>query len=170
MSDMEAIVAKLNRSRAGLLSAVERVPAGRWQKRPGNGAWSAAEVVAHLTMVETAVVSGVTKWVQTEPKPVPFWKRLHIPPALGVLRLVKVKSPIPLDASLVGEKDAMLERYRTVREQTLVFVESNRERDLRRWRRPHPFMGSFNGNTWLKFIGCHEARHTKQIREIVKSL
>ena len=170
MSDMDAIVAKLNRSRAGLLSAVERVPVERWQKRPGNGAWSAAEVVAHLTMVETAVVSGVTKWVRTEPKPVPVWKRLHIPPALGVLRLVKVKSPIPLDTRLVGEKDAMLERYRTVREQTLAFVEANRERDLRRWRRPHPFMGSFNGNTWLKFIGYHEARHTKQIREIVKSL
>ena len=170
MSDMEAIVAKLNRSRAGLLSAVERVPAGRWQKRPGNGAWSAAEVVAHLTMVETAVVSGVTKWVQTEPKPVPVWKRLHLPLALTTLRLVKTKTSIPLDARLVGEKDAMLERYRTVREQTLAFVEANRERDLRRWRRPHPFMGSFNGNTWLKFIGYHELRHTKQIREIVKSL
>ena len=170
MSDMEAIVAKLNRTRAGLLAAVERVPAEGWQKRPGNGGWSAAEVVAHLTMIETAVVSGATKWVQTEPKPVPFWKRLHLPPALGVLRLVKVKSPIPLDASLVGEKDVMLERFRTVREQTLAFVESNRERDLRRWRRPHPFMGSFNGNTWLKFIGYDEVRHTRQILEIVKSL
>ncbi len=30
MRDMDAIVAKLNRSRAGLLSAVERVPAERW--------------------------------------------------------------------------------------------------------------------------------------------
>ncbi len=170
MSDMKAIVAKLNRSRAGLLAAVERVPAERWQKRLGNGAWSVAEIVAHLTMVETAVVSGATKWVQTEPKPVPFWKRLHLPPALGVLRLVKVKSPIPLDASLVGEKDAMLGRDRTVREKTLAFVEANQHRDLRRWRRPHPFMGSFNGNTWLKFIAYHEARHTKQISEIVKSL
>ncbi len=167
---MKAIVAKLNRSRAGLLSAVERVPAERWQKRPGNGGWSAAEVVAHLTMVETAVVSGAIKWVQTEPKPVPFWKRLHLPPALGVLRLVKVKSPIPLDASVVGEKDAMLGRYRTVREQTLAFVEANQHRDLWRWRRPHPFMGSFNGNTWLKFIGYHELRHTKQIRQIARSL
>ncbi len=36
---MKAIVAELNRSRAGLLSAVERVPAERWQKRPGNGSW-----------------------------------------------------------------------------------------------------------------------------------
>ncbi len=167
---MEAIVEKLNRSRAGLLSAVERVPTERWQKRPGNGAWSAAEVVAHLTVVETAVVSGATKWVQTEPKPVPFWKRLHLPLALTTLRLVKTKTSIPLDTRLVGEKDAMLERYRTVRDQTLAFVETNRERDLRRWRRPHPFMGSFNGNTWLKFIGYHEARHTKQIRAIVKSL
>ncbi len=132
MSDMDAIVAKLNRSRAGLLSAVERVPAERWQKRSGNGGWSAAEVAAHLTMVETAVVSGATKWVHKEPKPVPVWKRLHLPPALEVLRLVKVKSPIPLDTRLVGEKDAMLERYRTVREQTMAFVEANRERDLRR--------------------------------------
>ncbi len=167
---MEAIVEKLNRSRAGLLAVVERVPAEHWQKRPPKGGWSVAEVVAHLTMVETAIVSGATKWVQTEPKPVPFWKRLHVPLALTTLRLVKTKTSIPLDARLVGERDAMLERFRTVRERTLAFVEANRERDLRRWRRPHPFMGSFNGNTWLKFIGYHEARHTRQIREIVKPL
>lgn len=170
MDSIDRIVFRLERVRRDLLAVVDRVPAENWQKRPAEGGWSVAEVVAHLTMVETAVVSGATKWMQTQPKPVPLWKRWHIPPALGTLRLVKVKSPIPLDSRLVGEKEAMLERFRSVREQTLAFLGANKHRDLRRWRRPHPFMGSFNGKAWLKFVGYHELRHTKQIRQIMKRL
>jgi hypothetical protein len=161
---------RLHRSRAGLLAAVERLPAEFWRKRPAANRWSAGEVIAHLIMVETAIQKGLGKMLASEPQRVPLWRRLHIPPKLSEYRLLKGETPIPLDPSLVREKDAMLEQFRALREGTLALLEANRERDLSRWRWPHPFFGSLNGWTWFKVIASHEVRHTKQIREIVKAL
>lgn len=170
MTDLGPIVEKLTAARAQLLAVAETVSAGLWQKQPAPGRWSAAEVIAHLTMVETAVLKGARKLLQTDPVPVPFWRRLHIPPKLSEYRLIKRQSPLPLDPAYLGEKDAMLERFRALRAETLAFLESNRGRDLTRWRWPHPFFGSLNASTWFKMISYHERRHTKQLREIVKAL
>lgn len=161
---------RLERSRAALLAATEAVAAESWRKRPAANRWSAAEVIAHLVMVETAIQKGLTKILGSEPQPVPFWRRLHIPPKLSEYRLLKAETPIPLDSSLVGEKETMLEEFRALRERTLALLEGNRDRDLSRWRFPHPFFGSLNGWTWFRVIASHEVRHTKQIREIVKAL
>ena len=153
-----------------MLAAVEKLPTESWRKRPAANRWSAAEVIAHLIMVETAIQNGLDKMLRREPQAVPFWQRLHIPPKLSEYRLLKAETPIPLDSSLVGEKDAMLEQFRALRERTLALLEANCDRDLSRWRWPHPFFGSLNGWTWFRVIASHEVRHTKQIREIVKAL
>lgn len=169
MSHFAPLVQKLNQVRARLLAETERVPAQQWQTRPAPGGWSAAEVIAHLTMVEEAIVNGAHKVIQAEPRPTPFWKRLHIPPKIAEWRFPKARSPIPLDPSLLGEKRAMLERFAASRQRVLAFLEANRSRDLSRWRFPHPFFGSLNVYTWFKTIYHHEIRHTQQLREIVKS-
>jgi hypothetical protein len=149
---------------------VERVPAALWQKRPAADRWSVAEVIGHLIMVETAIQQGFAKMLASEPQRVPFWRRLHIPPKLSEYRLLRAETPSPLDSSLVGEKDVMLEEFRALRKRTLALLEANRDRDLSRWRWPDPLFGSLNGWTWFTVIAYHEVRHTKQIREIVKAL
>jgi hypothetical protein len=149
---------------------VERVPAALWQKCPAADRWSVAEVIGHLIMVETAIQQGFAKMLASEPQRVPFWRRLHIPPKLSEYRLLKAETPIPLDPSVVGEKETMLEEFRALRKRTLALLEANRDRDLSRWRWAHPFFGSLNGWTWFTVIASHEVRHTKQIREILKAL
>lgn len=170
MANTQPVVQKLTQVRRELLAVAERVPPELWQKRPPNGGWSVAEVIAHLTMVETAILNGARKLMAAQPKSVPFWKRLHIPIKLAEWRFLRARTPIPLDPALVGEKDAMLERFRALRQQTLAFLEANRDHDLRRWRWPHPFFGSLNGRSWFKILYYHEIRHTKQLREIVRLL
>lgn len=164
------IAERLMQVRLQLLAVATGIPEELWQKQPAPGRWSAAEVIAHLTMVEAAVVEKAAKRVATEPRPVPLWRRLHIPPKLAEWRFKKVKTPVPLDPALLGEKQAMLERFAAVRQRTLAFLEANAGRDLRRWRWRHAIFGSLNGDTWLKSLGYHEIRHTKQLREIVGSL
>lgn len=170
MPNSRILVEKLNRVRADLLAVAESVPAEKWQKRPAHGGWSVAEVIAHLTMVETAITEGASKLVTREPKPVALWKRLHWPVKLAQWRFPKARTPVPLDPRLVGEKEAMLERFHAGRERTLGFLASNCDRDLGRWRWPHPFFGNLNGYTWFKLMYLHEIRHTKQMRAIVNSL
>ncbi len=170
MRDLNAILTHLNQTRAGLLAVLETIPAERWRKQPPQGGWSAAEVIAHLTMVEQAILGGAERVLQKEPTPISLWKRVHIPPMVSEWRTFKRQTPIPLDPALLDEKQAMLDRFQALRQRTLAFIETNQHRDLSRWRYPHPFFGSLNIYSWLRNIYHHEIRHTKQLREIARSV
>ena len=85
-------------------------------------------------------------------------------------RLIRRKTPIPLDPGIVREKEEMLVELRQVRERTLAFIEKTLERDLSKYRMPHPFLGTLNTYEWFQMIASHEIRHTKQMREIARTL
>jgi hypothetical protein len=171
MANLNAILARLSQTRAALLAVVDPIPPDCWRKPPRQGrGWSAAEVIAHLTMVETAILDGAERGLQKEPKRYPLWKRLHIPPLVAEWRLIKRQTPIPLDPALLDAKQPMLDRFAAARRRTLAFLEANRGRDLSRWRHTHPFFGSLNLYTWFKTIYHHEIRHTKQLRQIARSV
>ncbi len=170
MPDLDSILARLSQTRADLLAVVDPIPPERWRKAPPAGGWSAAEVIAHLTMVEGAILDGTERGLQKDPRSYPLWKRIHIPPILAEWRIVKRQTPIPLDPALVDDKQPMLDRFAASRRRTLALIEANRNRDLSRWRHTHPFFGSLNLYTWFKTIYHHEIRHTKQLREIARSV
>jgi hypothetical protein len=169
MKNLAPILEHLDRSRTHLLKTAQEIPDNRWRESPGEGAWSAGEVIAHLAMVEERIVGGANRVLQTPPEPVPPLKRIHLPLALTMFRGRKVKSPIPLDPNLVSEKPAALDRLSVTRKATLQFIESTQGRDLTAYRFPHPFLGSLNIYEWFRAIGYHELRHEKQIREIVEN-
>jgi hypothetical protein len=169
MRDIARIIDRLGRARTGLQAAVDAVPSGFWREQPRPGAWSAAEVIAHLTMVEGAITDGAAKLTRSAPRKVPFWKRLHLPVRLAAWRGVRAKTPIPLDPKLVGDKEEMLARFAALRQRTLTLLDENRKCNLSAYRWPHPFFGSLNFYDWFLLMAYHELRHTKQIREIVDS-
>jgi hypothetical protein len=169
MARSESIRAHLERCRAELQAAAKAVPEEVWQKCPAGGGWSAAEVVAHVLMVEQAITDGARKLIAVEPRRFSLRERLHPPLQLAAWRGVKRQSPIPLDRSLLGGREAMLERLAECRCRTLALVDENRSRDLRRWRWRHPFFGALNYYEWFRVVGYHDLRHAKQIREIVDS-
>jgi hypothetical protein len=90
--------------------------------------------------------------------------------AVAKSRLIRLETPIPLDPGILHEKEEMLAELRQVRERTLAFIEESMERDLSKYRMPHPFLGTLNTYEWFQLIASHEIRHTKQMREIVGSL
>lgn len=169
MDEMAFILQHLDKARARLLAAAGSVPADRWRQAPRAGTWSAGEVIAHLMMVEKRIVEGAEKIASAPPTAQPLWKRIHLPVRLGEWRGFRVKSPIPLDASLVAGKEASLEKLQAVRQETLRFIKHNRSRDLHGYRFRHPFFGSLNLYDWFHSIAHHESRHSKQLQEIVES-
>jgi hypothetical protein len=170
MSKLESSLQRLQRAQVGLLRAADLVPAEQWTKCPAEGAWSAGELVAHLIMVERIIITKADKVSEHPPKPVPLLKRFHLPMALVEARLIRRKTPIPLDPDLVREKEAMLAELRAVRERTLAFIDEKKDRDLgaHRWR--HPFLGMLTMYEWFEMIAAHEMRHTKQMLEIAANL
>lgn len=169
MRDVASIIELLNQAHLGLLEACDQIPQARWKRPPPKGGWSAAEILAHLTMVESAVWSGAREELSKRPPRRPFWKKLHIPVAVSSVRTIKRKTPIPLDAKLVKARQESLEGYSAARQRTLKLIAEQSNRDLTPYRRTHPFLGSLNLYDWMRVLAYHEIRHTKQIREIVKT-
>jgi uncharacterized damage-inducible protein DinB len=168
--ELDSLIACLSKTQAGFLQAADIVSADEWKTRPSEGRWSAAELVAHLVMVERAVIEKADRVAQKSPKRFPLLKRIHLPMALVASRLIRRKSPIPVDPEMLRGKEVMLAELRKARERSMAFLEETRGRDLGEYRWPHPALGTLNTYQWIQFISAHEIRHTKQMREIAASL
>ncbi len=153
-----------------MLRAADAVSAEQWDLRPRAGKWSAAELVGHVMTIERAVLGAADRAVQKPPQRFHALLRVHLPLALSESRMLRVKTPIPLDPELIQEKEAMLAELREVRERTLAFMEETSGRELGEYRWKHPFLGVLNLYEWMEMIAGHEIRHTKQMREIAASL
>src|SRR3989442_14253491 len=101
MADIVPILEHLARARGGLLSAADAVSRNVWQTPRRSGAWSAAEVIAHLMMVETSITNGAAKLVSSAQPHVPLIKRLNLPVRLAARCAFPGRRPIPLDPQLV---------------------------------------------------------------------
>jgi uncharacterized damage-inducible protein DinB len=167
---LNTVVENLDRAQKTFLRTADSVPAYLWRTPPGEGRWSAGELVGHLITVERAILRNMDKVLQKPPRALPFYKRFHIPMAVVELRLIRRKSPIPIDGQTLREKEGMLAELREVRERTLAFIGETMERDLSKYTMPHAFLGTLNVYGWLQMIASHEVRHTKQMQEIAKAL
>jgi uncharacterized damage-inducible protein DinB len=167
---LDSVIDCLAKAQTGFLSAADSVPAEEWTIRPSEGRWSAAELVAHLMMVERAVIGKADRVAQKPPKRVSLLKRIHIPMALVESRWIRRKSPVPVEPDMLRGKEVMLAELRTVRERSLAFLDETRGRNLGEYYWAHPALGTLNAYAWMQFIASHEVRHTKQMREIAASL
>jgi len=168
MMNLKPLLEKLRRTREKFQDAARAVPVRCWRTPPSAGAWSAAEVVAHVTMVETLMTGAAAKITRKPPVPVPLWKRTHIPVALVAWRGVRVESPIPLDTLLLDDREVMLSRLADQRLRTIAVLESGRESNFRKYRIQHPFLGSLHYYDWFRTLAAHDARHWNQLWEIIK--
>jgi uncharacterized damage-inducible protein DinB len=158
------------KAQTGLLSAADAVPAEEWKIRPREGRWSAAELIAHLMMIERAVIGKADRVAQNSPKRIPLLKRIHLPMAFVESRWIRRKTPVAVEPQMLRDKEVMLAELRTVRERSLSFLEETRSRNLAGYCWAHPALGTLNVYEWMRFLAAHEVRHTKQMREIAASL
>ena len=170
MMNLNRLIEKLQRSREGFEAAARSIPAPHWRTPPAEGAWSAAEVVAHVTMVETLMTGAAAKITKKPPVVVPLLKRFHIPVAVVAWRTVRVKTPIPLDTLLLDDREVMLSRLAEQRKRTISVLEADRETNLRRYRVQHPLLCSLHYYDWFRTLAAHDVRHTKQLRKVIRDL
>jgi len=170
MSSLDRILEKLSVAQERLLRAADAIPADLWNTPPRKGCWSAAEVIAHVIAIERTVIVVAGKILKKQPKQIPLLKRFRLPLAFAEIRLVRLKTPIPVDPQLLDEKKLMFAELQRVRGCTLALIEETRNRDLRVYRWQHPFLGSLNTYQWFALLASHQIRHEKQIREIAAQL
>ncbi len=166
MASLEEIREKLVSAQTAFCRAADGIAPDNWQLQPAPDAWSAAELVAHLVVVERGVIGKADSVTQKPQLPMPFRKRLHLPLWLVEARVIKRKSPLPQDPSLIAEKETMLGELRGARERTFAFLCETERRNLGAYRWRHPFLGMLNTYEWMEMIAAHQIRHTKQMQEI----
>ncbi len=123
MASLATIIENLARAQRDLLRAADAIPSDEWKTRPAEGRWSAGELIGHLSAVERVILNRTDKLLQKPPKPVPFFKRFHVPMMIVEARVIRRKASTALEPQTVREKEEMLAELLGVRERTLVFIE-----------------------------------------------
>ena len=166
---MHRILKRLNGSHEKLIATITPLSPEVFSRRPSENEWSVAEIVHHLNLVEERVIKELEKGLVNPPHQLGLLRRL-VPTAIVASRLIKVKAPKAMNPITPPDKEANIANYDATREKLKkLCATSNRER-LKQVIFKHPFLGPINGVATVSFVGYHEQRHLKQIREVLQKL
>ena len=156
----------LNETRDGLLAAVKGLTPAQWTFKPAPDRWSIAEIVEHITVVESYVNELIRNLPQA-PAPAADFN----PAKMEALILAKmpdrsVKYQAPEEIRPTGRwtPDETVKRFLAARRQNAESLENNPE--LRKHVVTHPAFGPVDGYEWILLTSAHSARHTQQILEV----
>lgn len=152
-----------------LMDTVGPLDSEIFMQRPADGVWSVGEIVQHLCLVEERVIKDLKRAIEAEPGRVSFLKRL-IPTSIVSLRVMKFQAPKVVDPIEVPEKQVAIENYNRARKSLKDLCTTHGKERFRQLVFKHPFLGRIDGTATIGFVGYHEQRHFKQIREVLKKL
>jgi len=166
---MKRVLRRLDSIHQKLLDVVAPLDSQQYSQAPAEGQWSVAEIVHHICLVEQRVTKELEGAITRAPQRVSFLRRF-IPTAIVSVRLVRVKAPKgmnPLDAPV---KEVAVQNLNRARESLKALCASHSSDRFRNLIFKHPFLGELDGVAAVSFIGYHELRHYKQIREVLREL
>lgn len=164
---MKRTLKRLNAIHQNLIGAITPIDPEIFARRPSAEEWSVAEIVQHLALVEARVIKDLQKALAKEPERVGFLKRL-IPTSIVASRLVRVKAPSAVNPLEVPDKETVIQNFQRARSSLQELCAAH---DIKRFRQVlfnHPFLGKIDGVATVSFVGYHERRHYKQIREVLR--
>lgn len=166
---MKRALQRLDTVHQKLLSTISQLEPDVYSQRPTAGDWSVAEIIHHLCLVESRVIKELEKAIARPPQRVGFLRRL-IPTSIVSVRSIRVKAPKamePLDAPV---REVAIENFEQARNSLKVLCNKHSLERFRNLVFKHPFLGDIDGVATISFIGYHELRHHKQIREVLGKL
>jgi hypothetical protein len=167
---MKKVLAQLDAVHLQLLETVAPLDAEQFARRPSEAEWSVAEVIHHLCLVEQRVIQGLEKELAQPPQRLSPLYRL-IPYSLLVGRRVRrVAAPKFVEPLNPPPKETVIENYNRLRASLKALGDEHGRARLSQVIMKHPFLGKHDGVRAVAFVGYHEQRHYKQIREIIKKI
>jgi DinB family protein len=166
---MKRVLKRLDSVHAKLLQTISPIDPKIFSQRPSENEWSVAEIVQHLSLVEERVVNDLAKAIEGEPQRVRFLKRL-VPTSIVSSRLLRVKAPKAVNPITVPEKETAIQNLDRARQNLKTLCDTHGAARLRNLIFKHPFLGDIDGVATISFVGYHEHRHYKQIREVLRKI
>ncbi|HCX31280.1 MAG TPA: hypothetical protein DHU55_16160 [Blastocatellia bacterium] len=166
---MKKALKRLDSAHQKVMETVTPLDPNVFSQRPSKDEWSVAEVIHHLCLVEERVIKDLAGAVARAPQRIGLFRRL-IPTAIVSSRLIRVKAPQavkPLDAP---PKDVVIANFNRSRAALKTLCATHGEDRFRQLIFKHPFLGDIDGVATVSFVGYHEKRHYKQIREVLRKI
>jgi hypothetical protein len=169
---VEQIFEEIESTRKKLVDHVSNLSDEEANFRPTPEKWSTANIVEHLAITENSLIRLVNKLLaKAEAENLPSTGKIDPPVSFveiaekaGRTRFEAPEAVRPGGAASIAQSLSELQKSRTVLCELRPRLEAV---DLSNVAFPHPAFGAMNLYSWLAFIGLHEARHLRQIVEIL---
>lgn len=167
---VEEIYALISQARERLEHSVSGLTTAQQRFKTSPNAWSVAEVIEHLALIEERLSGMIAMLVKRAAGAQHVHGVVFEPVSLdrfGGLVTERIEAPPmmrPSGAISIADSLAKLRGSRAVLAELRPQVETH---DLSAAVFPHPLFGALNAYEWLLFIGLHEGRHRKQIEKII---
>ena len=168
----EELLRHLDTQHERLRAAVDSIPRERREVKPSPDRWSVAEVLEHLSIVETRIERVFSKRL-AEARGVGLGRERETSPVVATIdmdrvldrtrRITAAEAAIPTGKLDADAAWAAAERARNT------LCDAVRDADglaLGEVIHPHPVLGPINLYQWIAFVGGHEARHAAQVIEL----
>jgi uncharacterized damage-inducible protein DinB len=169
------IVQYVDDRRVDLESTACRLPYARWHDRPSDDSWSVAQVFDHLQLSESGIARLLAKRIARakeaglgpEQSDESMMRSLDFFPVVDGPKRQAPEIVVPRgDLRAPDVHDAL----RQSRADLHAALQSGDGLALGEVTATHPALGVINVYQWVLFVGQHEARHTRQVAEIVRRL
>jgi uncharacterized damage-inducible protein DinB len=166
---MNRTLHRLDSTHDRLLATITLVQEEIFSQRPGKDEWSVAEIIHHLCLVEERVIKDLEKAIAGRPQKISFLRRL-VPTSIVAARLLRVKAPKAVNPLNAPEKQVVIENFNAARQRLKQLCSDHGKARLKQVIFKHPFLGDLDGIKTVSFVGYHELRHFKQVREVLRRL
>jgi hypothetical protein len=173
---IEELLAYLTSASVHLKDAVDAVPREMRQVKPAPDAWSIAEVLEHLSLVDASIARLISKRgaearaggleAETETRTVLY--TLDSARVLDRRERLKAREPAQPRAGLDADAAwAAMSQAETALRDAVISVDGLA---LGKLSYPHPSLGTLDFYQWIAFAATHKMRHILQIRDVATGL
>lgn len=166
---MNRALRRLDSIHSELLNTIVSIDDPLFSRSPSENEWSVAEIVHHLCLVERRVLKELEKELANPPRKLSALRRL-VPTSIVASRLLRVKAPKAMNPVDPPARNEIIENYNEARNKLKELCATHGHQRLKQVIFKHPFLGQIDGPATISFVGYHEIRHFKQIKEVLKKL
>jgi hypothetical protein len=167
----EQLLRTLQFDRQNLEHAFARIDVGSKNSRRSEDRWSPAEILEHLLLVETRILSYFTSLPAVsdsdgDKDAAGITASSELPRNMLMDRSRKLSSPTAVTPTGKIDADDALAELQKVRAKLVEWLQSCEEQQLQKIYGAHPVLGPVPLSQWIGFVAAHEARHTEQMLEL----
>ncbi|MBO0603430.1 DinB family protein [Sporosarcina sp. E16_3] len=151
--------------RKELYQSIEELTDEQFNRIPSNGGWSPKQIFEHLVRMETVIATNIAQELKNPDSP----KSIKKPIALSTIRMIKVEAPGY--TAPTKEYKSKIEMKNALYDSRLFLLdvyESSTKEVLREKSFKHPIFGQVPLIQWFPFVGLHEKRHLKQLKQTIE--